>query len=44
VTSVHFGLGDDRKIRSLEIQWPSGIVQKLEGIDAGQILNVKEAV
>jgi len=41
---VHFGLGAERKIRRLEIQWPSGIVQKLEGIDADQVLKVKEAV
>lgn len=41
---VHFGLGSERKIRRLEIQWPSGIVQKLEGIEADQVLRVKEAV
>ena len=41
---VHFGLGSERKIRRLEIHWPSGIVQKLEGIEADQVLKVKEAV
>ena len=41
---VHFGLGTDRRARRLEIHWPSGIVQKLDGIDADQILKVKEPV
>jgi hypothetical protein len=39
---VHFGLGRDRKIRVLEIDWPGGAVQKLENIDADQILNIRE--
>jgi hypothetical protein len=39
---VHFGLGRDRKIRVLEVKWPSGIVQKLENVDADQILNIHE--
>ena len=39
---VHFGLGKDRRARLLEILWPSGIVQKLEGVAADQILKVTE--
>jgi hypothetical protein len=39
---VHFGLGRDRKIKLLEVEWPSGTIQKLENIDADQILNVRE--
>jgi hypothetical protein len=39
---VHFGLGRDKTVKLLEITWPSGTVQKLENIPAGQILNVKE--
>jgi hypothetical protein len=39
---VHFGLGRDRKVRLLEIEWSRGIVQKLENIDADQVLNVRE--
>jgi len=38
---VHFGLGD-ATIRSVEIRWPSGIVQKLERISSGQYLIVRE--
>jgi hypothetical protein len=40
---VHFGLGRDRKVRLLEIEWPRGVVQKLENIDADQVLNVRES-
>ena len=39
---VHFGLGQDRRARLLEIHWLSGIVQKLEGVAADQILKVTE--
>ena len=39
---VHFGLGLDSKVRLLEITWPSGTVQRLENIKAGQVLTVTE--
>jgi hypothetical protein len=39
---VHFGLGGERKVRLLEIEWPSGTVQKLENVDGDQILNARE--
>ncbi len=39
---VHFGLGPDKAAKLVEIQWPSGIVQQLENVRAGQILDVKE--
>ena len=39
---VHFGLGSDTRIKSLEITWPSGIVQKLSGVRADQVLTVTE--
>ena len=39
---VHFGLGAEKNIASLEIRWPSGIVQKLKNVRADQILTVKE--
>jgi len=38
---VHFGLGDDRKV-SLEIHWPSGIVQSMKDVDADQVLQITE--
>ena len=39
---VHFGLGADAAVKSIEIRWPSGILQRLENVRANQILNVVE--
>ncbi|MGH9160318.1 MAG: CRTAC1 family protein [Vicinamibacteraceae bacterium] len=39
---LHFGLGDERRIKKIEVRWPSGAVQVLEGIEADQILRVEE--
>jgi hypothetical protein len=39
---VHFGLGTEKAIESLEIRWPSGIVQTLKKVKADQILTVTE--
>jgi len=39
---VHFGLGEDSVVKSLEILWPSGIKQELHDIKADQILTVTE--
>jgi enediyne biosynthesis protein E4 len=39
---VHFGLGAENTIKSLEIRWPSGIVQTLKKVRADQILTVTE--
>ncbi len=39
---VHFGLGSEERIASIEIRWPSGVVQELRDIRADQILNVEE--
>ena len=39
---VHFGLGQDREVRLLEITWPSGTIQKLTSVKADQILTVRE--
>jgi enediyne biosynthesis protein E4 len=41
---VHFGLGKEKSVESLEIRWPSGIVQTLRNIPADQILQVDEPV
>ena len=40
---MHFGLGNNEMIESIEIIWPSGKVQLLENIKAGQFLIVKES-
>ena len=39
---VHFGLGADSRIREIELRWPSGKVQVLRDVSAGQILKVTE--
>ena len=41
---VHFGLGVAKTVRSLEIRWPSGVVQTLQNISPDQILHVREPV
>ena len=40
--AVHFGLGREDTVRILEIEWPSGTTQRLENIEANQLLEVKE--
>jgi enediyne biosynthesis protein E4 len=39
---VHFGLGREVKADSIEITWPSGIVQTLNDITADQVIHAKE--
>jgi len=39
---VHFGLGADTTAQSVEIRWPSGIVQLLKNVRGDQILTVDE--
>jgi hypothetical protein len=39
---VHFGLGTAKQIDTLTVNWPSGMVDRLERIRANQILTVKE--
>ena len=37
-----FGLGGQTKIDAIEVQWPSGQVEKLPGTAADQIVTVQE--
>jgi hypothetical protein len=39
---VHFGLGPDAKAESIEIRWPSGIVQNFQDVAADRIFPVVE--
>ncbi|HVF92085.1 MAG TPA: CRTAC1 family protein [Blastocatellia bacterium] len=39
---VHFGLGKRDKVKSLEILWPDGQVEKLNDVAANQAITVKE--
>lgn len=40
---VHFGLGQDKRIKEIELRWPSGIVQVLHNVKADQILKITES-
>ena len=40
---VHFGLGSDDRAEEIEIQWPSGTVQRLRHVKADRVVEVKEA-
>jgi hypothetical protein len=40
---VHFGLGSNRTIKQLEIQWPSGIKQTLRDVDVDRVITIKES-
>lgn len=40
---VHFGLGANRKIKELEIRWPSGIRQEFHEVDVDRILTIEES-
>lgn len=39
---VHFGLGSEEKIASVEIRWPGGAQQVLKNVAADQILRLEE--
>jgi hypothetical protein len=39
---IHFGLGSESMAKSIEIRWPSGIVQTLKDVAGDQILQVDE--
>lgn len=39
---LHFGLGQNKYVRNIEIRWPSGTVTRLSNVRADQILAIKE--
>ncbi|HZL68970.1 MAG TPA: ASPIC/UnbV domain-containing protein, partial [Candidatus Limnocylindrales bacterium] len=39
---VHFGLGGERQIRSIEIRWPRGGLQQVTGVTADRFLKIEE--
>ncbi len=40
---LHFGLGKSTMVDSIKVIWPSGKIQNLENIKAGQILTINES-
>src|SRR5450631_144381 len=39
---VHFGLGSAKKVDSLQIRWPSGVVERFENLPVDSIQTLKE--
>jgi hypothetical protein len=39
---VHFGLGSESIVQTIEVRWPSGILQTLKNIPGDQILQIDE--
>lgn len=39
---VHFGLGQDKVVKEIELRWPSGTVQLLHNVKADRIVTVTE--
>jgi hypothetical protein len=39
---VHFGLGPDTQVDSIEVDWPSGAHQVLKNIQADRYLTIEE--
>jgi hypothetical protein len=41
---AHFGLGTENIVKYLEVRWPSGVVQRVQGVKANQILTIEESL
>jgi len=41
-TGLHFGLGTSTDPVRVEIQWPSGTRQVVEGVKTNQVIEIKE--
>jgi enediyne biosynthesis protein E4 len=41
---AHFGLGAETVAKSIEVHWPSGVVQTLENVRADQVLIINEPI
>ena len=39
---LHFGLGKEAKIDSVEVQWPSGVTEKFQNVAADKIYTIME--
>lgn len=39
---LHFGLGPDEKVSSVEVRWSGGGTEKIDGIEPGKIATVRE--
>jgi subtilisin family serine protease len=41
---LHFGLGDARRVERVEIHWPDGSVQEIEGLLTNRLVSVEQGV
>jgi enediyne biosynthesis protein E4 len=39
---LHFGLGPAKQADSIEVRWPSGLVQRFEKVEANQLVHIQE--
>jgi len=39
----HFGLGAARKVDQIEVSWPSGLVERLSGVEADHFITIEES-
>ncbi len=39
---VHFGLGANRRIKEIQIRWPSGIKQEVHNVDVDRVMTIEE--
>ena len=39
---VHFGLGKETKVDSVEVRWPSGLTERFDNLSVDKINEVKE--
>jgi hypothetical protein len=39
---VHFGLGGNRRIKEIQIRWPSGVKQTVVNLDVDRVLTIEE--
>ncbi len=42
IARVHFGLGDAKTMRRVEVRWPSGALQVLTDVSADRVLDIVE--
>jgi hypothetical protein len=39
---LHFGLGKAKQVDSIEVRWPSGLVERFESVEANQLVQIQE--
>ena len=39
---VHFGLGENRRVKEIQIRWPSGTRQEIRNVDVDRVMTIEE--